>query len=92
MIRRVARERPWIFREQNYLQKNRTPIPPLDKNKVRDIMLSHLGDLYQFYDDTAGVRVARKHLTWYCTGLEHAEEFRSKVVRVNSASEQIRLI
>ena len=89
MIGRAARGRPWVFRELNYFQKNRTPIAPLDKNKVRDIMLSHLDDLYQFYGDITGVRVARKHLTWYCAGLENTEEFRSKVVRVDSASEQI---
>jgi tRNA-dihydrouridine synthase len=35
--------------------------------------------------------VARKHLTWYCTGLENAEEFRLQAVRVEKASEQIRL-
>ena len=89
MIGRAAQGRPWVFRELNYFQKNRTPIAPLDKNKVRDIMLSHLDDLYQFYGDITGVRVARKHLTWYCAGLENSEEFRSKVVRVDSASEQI---
>ena len=54
-------------------------------------MLDHLGDLYQFYGDTTGVRVARKHLTWYCAGLKNSEEFRSRVVRADSASEQIRL-
>ena len=64
---------------------------PLDKNDVRDIMLNHLDDLYQFYGETTGVRVARKHLAWYCAGLYNAQEFRSQVVRVDSASEQIRL-
>ena len=41
--------------------------------------------------DTTGVRMARKHLAWYCTSLEKSEEFRSQVVRVDSASGQIRL-
>jgi len=91
MIGRGAQGRPWIFRALDFYFKNGTPIAPLDKREVRDIMLGHLSDLYQFYGDTTGVRVARKHLTWYCAGLENAEEFRSQVVRVESASEQIRL-
>jgi tRNA-dihydrouridine synthase B len=66
-------------------------LPPLEKNEVRDIMLDHLSDLYQFYGETTGVRVARKHLTWYCAGLNKADKFRSQVVRVDSASEQIRM-
>jgi tRNA-dihydrouridine synthase len=63
----------------------------LEINELRDIMLGHLGDLHRFYGEQAGVRVARKHLTWYCECLENAEEYRHQVVRVNSASEQIRL-
>ena len=54
-------------------------------------MLGHLDDLYQFYGDTTGVRVARKHLTWYCKSLHQSDAFRSRVVRVESAAEQIRL-
>jgi tRNA-dihydrouridine synthase B len=91
MIGRAARGRPWIFRELNHYLKTGNKIAPLENNKVRDIMLDHLDDLYRFYGDTTGVRVARKHLTWYCAGLNQAERFRSQVVRVESASEQIHL-
>jgi len=91
MIGRAARGHPWIFRELNHYLKTGRQITQLDNNDVRDIMLDHLSDLYQFYGDTTGVRVARKHLTWYCAGLTNAEEFRSQVVRVESASEQIHL-
>jgi tRNA-dihydrouridine synthase B len=91
MIGRAARGRPWIFRDLNHYLKTGETIAPLENNYVRDIMLDHLIDLYQFYGDTTGVRVARKHLTWYCASLRNAEEFRSRVVRVESASEQIHL-
>ena len=91
MIGRGAQGRPWIFRELNHYMKTGQHVAPLEKNEVRDIMLGHLSDLYQFYGDTTGVRVGRKHLTWYCTGLTNAEKFRTQVVRVDSASEQIRL-
>ena len=91
MIGRAARGRPWIFRELNHYLDTGEHIAPLENNNVRDIMLDHLSDLYQFYGETTGVRVARKHLTWYCTGLKNAQKFRSQVVRVESASEQIRM-
>ncbi|MDX1404956.1 MAG: tRNA dihydrouridine synthase DusB [Woeseiaceae bacterium] len=91
MIGRAARGRPWIFREMNFFLANGRHSPPLDNCELRDTMLVHLNDLYQFYGDTTGVRVARKHLTWYCAGFENSEEFRSMVVRVGSASEQLRL-
>jgi tRNA-dihydrouridine synthase B len=91
MIGRGAQGRPWVFSELKFYLETGRHMPPLEKNKVRDIMLDHLGDLYQFYGETTGVRVARKHLTWYCAGLNKADKFRSQVVRVDSASEQIRM-
>lgn len=91
MIGRGAQGRPWIFRELNhYLQTGET-VEPLDINKVRDTMLDHLDSLYRFYGETTGVRVARKHLKWYCAGLTGSAAFRSQVLRVDSAAEQFRI-
>ena len=91
MIGRAARGQPWIFEDLNYYYKTGKKNKPLEKNKVHDIMLEHLLGLYQFYGDITGVRVARKHLVWYCANLVNSELFRAKVVRVNSAAEQVKL-
>ena len=91
MIGRGAQGRPWFFRELDFFRQTGRRIAPLEKSSVRDIMLGHLDDLYQFYGETTGVRVARKHLSWYCAGLTNSGNFRSRVIRVDSASEQMRL-
>ena len=91
MIGRGAQGRPWIFRELAAAVDPTAEDTQIEKNELRDIMLGHLNDLHRFYGETTGVRVARKHLTWYCENLENADEFRHQVVRVNSASEQLRL-
>ncbi|MEX0733148.1 MAG: tRNA dihydrouridine synthase DusB [Steroidobacteraceae bacterium] len=65
MIGRAAQGRPWIFRELRGAFVGTTASPPL-LDEVRAIMLSHLEALYSFYGETKGVRVARKHLGWYC--------------------------
>lgn len=54
-------------------------------------MLGHLEDMHRFYGESTGIRVARKHLTWYCQSLVNADGFRDEVVRVRSAAEQIEL-
>jgi len=91
MIGRGAQGRPWIFRELGQaLEPARKPAQ-LDKYELRDIMLDHLQELHRFYGERTGVRVARKHLTWYCNSLVDADEFRHRVVRVESASEQVSL-
>lgn len=91
MIGRAAQGRPWIFLEMSRAVEHNQSSLLLEKKFLRDIMLDHLSDLYQFYGETTGVRVARKHLSWYCAGLKNSEAFRFKAVRANCASEQIRL-
>ncbi|NCF73660.1 MAG: tRNA dihydrouridine synthase DusB [Gammaproteobacteria bacterium] len=91
MIGRGAQGRPWIFRELGRLLNTHQEQPQLDKKELRDIMLDHLRELHRFYGELTGVRVARKHLTWYCNSLANADEFRHQVVRADSASEQISL-
>ena len=91
MIGRGAQGRPWIFRDLVSLSGPASANTEIKKNELRDIMLGHLDDLHRFYGDKTGVRVARKHLTWYCDSLDNADRFRHQVVRAESASEQIRL-
>ena len=91
MIGRGAQGRPWIFRELNHLMDPIAENTQLEKIELRDIMLGHLSDLHRFYGDVTGVRVARKHLTWYCNSLENADAFRHQVVRAERASDQTRL-
>ena len=91
MIGRGAQGRPWIFQELRTGLQRRSVFTPLAKNQLRDIMLGHLEDMHRFYGESTGVRVARKHLTWYCQSLVNADEFRYEVVRVRSAEEQLRL-
>ncbi len=91
MIGRAAQGRPWIFRELATLVNPTAENTELEKNELRDIMIGHLNELHRFYGDVTGVRVARKHLTWYCNSLRDADDFRHEVVRVDRASDQIRL-
>lgn len=91
MIGRGAQGRPWIFRELNHYYETGEIVEPLEIIKVRDIMLDHLDSLYRFYGETTGVRVARKHLKWYCISLAGSDSFRSNVLRVDNAFDQMRL-
>ncbi len=72
MIGRAAQGRPWIFDEVNFFLVTGESRAALALEKVRDIMRAHLEDLYAFYGDETGVRVARKHLSWYFR--QHADK------------------
>jgi tRNA-dihydrouridine synthase B len=61
----------------------------LAQESVRDIMRAHLEDLYDFYGDETGVRVARKHLSWYFRQHPGQEALRDRLVRIETPREQL---
>jgi tRNA-dihydrouridine synthase B len=69
MIGRASHGAPWIFRAVNAHLCARNETPALLRGDVRDIILTHLDSLYVFYGEETGVRIARKHLGWYCDQL-----------------------
>ena len=52
-------------------------------------MLTHLRDLYEFYGPEPGVRIARKHIGWYCSGRPQAQAFRQSVMQAVSVETQL---
>ncbi|HVN44011.1 MAG TPA: tRNA dihydrouridine synthase DusB [Steroidobacteraceae bacterium] len=69
MIGRASHGRPWIFRTVNDHLRGGIETPALLRSELRDIILRHLDALYSFYGEQSGVRIARKHLGWYCEQL-----------------------
>jgi tRNA-dihydrouridine synthase B len=91
MIGRAAQGRPWIFGEiAHFLGTGETLAPPSPR-EVRDILLGHLDDLYAFYGEQQGLRIARKHLGWYAKDRPENAAFRAVANRADSAAEQQRL-
>lgn len=76
MIGRAAQGRPWIFREIEHYLKTGTHLLPPTVEEIHTVMLEHINDLYGFYGDIAGMRVARKHISWYTKGLAGSASFR----------------
>ena len=92
MIGRAAQGKPWIFDEVNFFLRQGEFRAPLALESVRDIMRAHLEDLYSLYGDETGVRVARKHLSWYCRQHPGQEEFRTILMRAQTPQEQLSLL
>jgi len=92
MIGRAAQGNPWIFREIDHYLSTGQELPPPPVEEVRDTLLGHLHNLYDFYGEHTGVRVARKHISWYSKGLVGGAAFRNRVNRVETVAEQIHLV
>lgn len=89
MIGRAAQGRPWIFDEVNFFLSSGEYRSELALEKVRDIMRAHLEDLYRFYGDATGVRVARKHLSWYFRQHPGQQALRNRLMGIETPQEQL---
>ena len=86
MIGRGSYGRPWFIAQAcAHLKGIRAEEPPLDKQ--RDIILNHYDEMLSLYGTDNGVRVARKHIGWYSSGLENGAQFRHNVNRMSNAAE-----
>jgi len=92
MIGRAAQGRPWIFGTINEYLKSGVTVPEPSLSEQYAILIEHLENLYGFYGEHTGVRIARKHISWYSKGQRHSAEFRQKINRAETVDEQIDLI
>ena len=101
MIGRGAQGRPWIFREILHYLEHGKNLPSPDIKEVNLLLNNHLKSLYDFYGETMGVRIARKHIGWYCKHhfnqsvetnlsiISEVESFRKSINKVESAEIQL---
>ncbi len=97
MIGRAAQGNPWIFKQiKHYLTQGSIITPPCN-NEISKVLVRHLQNLYDFYGELSGVRIARKHIGWYIKAasfdnIEATESFRKHINQVDNSDTQIRLI
>jgi tRNA-dihydrouridine synthase B len=93
MLGRASHGAPWIFRSVNTYLHSGITAPALSRTEVRDIILGHLSSLYAFYGEDLGVRIARKHLGWYCEQLlTDPANTRRMLMAAGSTSDQFALV
>jgi tRNA-dihydrouridine synthase B len=92
MIGRGCYGRPWFLAQvEHYLRTgSRLPEPRLAQQKA--ILLDHYNAILQHFGERAGVRLARKHVSWYSRGLPGSAEFRAAMNRLPDASSVLQLV
>ena len=91
MIGRGAQGRPWIFREIAHYLATGEQLPPPSPTDIGQWVAAHLESLYAFYGETAGVRIARKHLAWYSQPWREGAAFRAQVNLIDHSLGQFAL-
>lgn len=92
MIGRAAQGQPWIFRDiEHFLRTGETLAAP-SVSDIKEIVLAHLQELYAFYGEYSGCRIARKHIAWYTTGIPNSNAFRQAMYGEESTSGQFAVV
>ncbi|MBK9021883.1 MAG: tRNA dihydrouridine synthase DusB [Sulfuritalea sp.] len=89
MIGRAAQGRPWLFREIEHFLATGEELPAPRADEIHGILRGHLTELYGFYGEETGVRIARKHISWYTKGLVGAAHFRHAMNQLQTVREQL---
>lgn len=89
MIGRAAQGRPWIFREINHYLATGQYLQSPEVTEIHQVLINHLHDLYDFYGEYSGVRIARKHISWYTKGLVGSAGFRQSMNQLQTSDQQI---
>ena len=89
MIGRAAQGRPWMFREISHYLETGEELPLPEVDEIHRVLVAHLHDLYAFYGEHTGVRVARKHISWYTKGLAGSAAFRHAMNQLQTCAEQM---
>ncbi len=88
LIGRGAQGNPWIFREIQHFLATGEYLPAPDAHEVTKTLLTHIRAVHTFYGEYLGVRIARKHLSWYCKARPGGKVYWKQVNSVESAEEQ----
>ncbi len=91
MIGRSAQGQPWIFEQLQQTLAGKDYLP-LSFAQMTQTILNHLEQLYHFYGETGGVRIARKHIGWYFKYLGIAHEQTHKLYQATTVKQQTALL
>ncbi|HKY69809.1 MAG TPA: tRNA dihydrouridine synthase DusB [Gammaproteobacteria bacterium] len=92
MIGRAAQGRPWIFQEIQHYFKTGELLPPPPPGSIENLLMTHLQNLYQFYGEDTGVRMAVKHVSWYTKSLRNSATFRNNFNKLRNIDAQLEAI
>jgi tRNA-dihydrouridine synthase B len=92
MIGRGCYGRPWFLAQVVHFLNTGIRLPEPDLARQKTVVLAHYHAMLDQFGRSAGVRLARKHLSWYSRGLPGSAEFRARINRLPDAEPVIAAI
>lgn len=90
MIGRGAYGKPWLLGQVMHWLRHGVRVADPSIDEQLSVVLEHYDAMLSHYGRETGVKMARKHLSWYTKGLHGSAEFRNRINFVDDADEVIR--
>ncbi len=92
MIGRACYGRPWFPAQVAQFLRTGTRAGDPALAAQKEILLTHYHSMLSHFGTEPGLRLARKHLSWYSRGLPGSAEFRAAVNRLTEVADVLALI
>ena len=92
MIGRGCYGRPWFPAQVAHFLRTGSKLPEPALADQKAILVAHYQGMLARFGSNAGVRLARKHVSWYSRGLPGSAEFRATMNRLPDSEPVLRLI
>ncbi|MCW9033924.1 MAG: tRNA dihydrouridine synthase DusB [Alphaproteobacteria bacterium] len=89
MVGRGTYGKPWLPGQIAQYLKTGEVLPEPSIAERRSVLLEHLEMMLEHYGEYGGLRIARKHLSWYSKGLHGSAEFRSDINKIDHSKQVV---
>lgn len=83
MIGRGAYGKPWLTSQVAHYLETGEKLPDPSISAQVAVILEHYDDMLEHYGSEVGIKMARKHIGWYSSGLPNSSEFRATINQIN---------
>ena len=84
MIGRGCYGKPWLISQVAHFLATGEKLGDPSMEIQLKVVLEHYDAMIEHYGDDIGLKMARKHLGWYSSGLPKSSEFRASVNQINN--------
>ena len=89
MIGRAALGNPWLIAQtHDYLNEGKNP-RKISIAEIKRALLTHIGELTDYYGEKMALPLSRKHVCWYCKSMYDAKRFRETYTKINNFADAI---
>ncbi|MDG1436845.1 MAG: tRNA dihydrouridine synthase DusB [Rickettsiaceae bacterium] len=87
MIGRGCYGKPWLISQVAHFLMHGKILPDPSIETQLNVVLEHYDAMIEHYGDDVGVKMARKHLGWYSSGMPNSGEFRACINQLSSITD-----